>query len=190
MKNDLTGRVFGRLQVIRLSEVYRRWNRVWFCRCECGVEVDVKTRDLTSNNKRSCGCLRRDVTGALNRRPDAAPRGIFASYKSSARQRGHEFSLTYEQAVAFFESDCFYCGSRPDQKATAVKSDYLYNGIDRVDNSVGYVHGNVVCCCKTCNRAKYQMSVTEFTNWIDRLVNFRSQQIEKGELQVWQKENK
>lgn len=56
---DLTGRRFGRLTVIRQLE--NRNNRTrWLCRCDCGNEKDVAARDLKAGKVKSCGCLRRE----------------------------------------------------------------------------------------------------------------------------------
>lgn len=58
---DLTGRVFGKLTVLRA--VGRRRGRVlWLCRCECGKEKEVSSANLLIGNRskiRSCGCLRK-----------------------------------------------------------------------------------------------------------------------------------
>lgn len=51
--------------------------------------------------------------------------------------------------------------------------DYAYNGIDRMDNSKGYVDGNVLPCCSICNHAKHVMNYDDFISWINRIVNFR-----------------
>lgn len=56
---DLTGRRFGRLTVIRQLE--NRNNRTrWLCRCDCGNEKNVAARDLKAGKVKSCGCLRRE----------------------------------------------------------------------------------------------------------------------------------
>jgi hypothetical protein len=49
---------------------------------------------------------------------------------------------------------------------------YVYSGLDRVDNTVGYTLDNVVPACKACNHAKVDMSYAEFTAWIARLATF------------------
>jgi hypothetical protein len=49
---------------------------------------------------------------------------------------------------------------------------YKYNGLDRVDNNRGYEKDNIVPCCETCNKAKLQMSLGEFLNWIKRVYNY------------------
>lgn len=44
------------------------------------------------------------------------------------------------------------------------------NGIDRVNNDLGYINNNVVSCCKTCNLAKSSLTLIEFKNWINNLI--------------------
>ena len=39
---------------------------------------------------------------------------------------------------------------------------YLYNGIDRIDNKLGYIKGNMTPCCKICNHAKHDLT---FEGW-------------------------
>ncbi|HEY1380168.1 MAG TPA: hypothetical protein VGF55_25425 [Gemmataceae bacterium] len=36
---------------------------VWLCRCECGNTAEVRASALASGVTRSCGCLRREMTG-------------------------------------------------------------------------------------------------------------------------------
>lgn len=65
---DLTGRVFGRLTVIRRIESSPRGYRQWLCKCECGNEAVVKTSYLTGGNTRSCGCAWDEAWRARNAR--------------------------------------------------------------------------------------------------------------------------
>lgn len=48
-------------------------------------------------------------------------------------------------------------------------NDFIYSGIDRVDNSIGYTEGNVVPCCITCNKAKSKQTSEEFLKWVQRV---------------------
>lgn len=60
MRQDLRGRQFGRLTVIK--EMPKRKNKYfWLCRCECGNEKLVEESHLKSGHTRSCGCYRRDI---------------------------------------------------------------------------------------------------------------------------------
>ena len=54
---DLTGKVFGRLTVLRLLEPSPARSH-WVCRCECGQETFVHGGNLRNGISNSCGCLR------------------------------------------------------------------------------------------------------------------------------------
>ena len=45
----------------------------------------------------------------------------------------------------------------------------MYNGLDRVNNGLGYVEGNVVPCCETCNTAKQNLDLPAFFEWVQRV---------------------
>ena len=64
------------------------------------------------------------------------------------------------------------CGVPPQQirSSKGRNGDYTYNGIDRVDNEKGYVHGNVEACCGTCNFLKGNLSLAEFHAAILRII--------------------
>jgi hypothetical protein len=111
---------------------------------------------------------------------------LIKKYQFGAKVRGHEWSLTDEQAIELFKSNCEYCGSEPSNgfnkyihqaerytEDTIAKNWIHYTGIDRVDNDKGYYLLNCIPCCKICNRAKHTLTIEEFETWIDRLINHR-----------------
>lgn len=64
---DLTGRRFGRLTVVGISEIkeVRRKSRInryamWNCACDCGGIHIANSYDLKSGKTKSCGCLARE----------------------------------------------------------------------------------------------------------------------------------
>lgn len=57
--HDITGQRFGRLLVLRLEMQGKK--RYWRCRCDCGTEKTVKTRNLLFCKTQSCGCLKVEV---------------------------------------------------------------------------------------------------------------------------------
>ena len=74
-----------------------------------------------------------------------APNRRFAYMKSMAKFRGLELNLTEEQCLALTSRPCEYCeGQLPK----------FGMGLDRIDNTLGYVFGNVLPCCKECNIAR------------------------------------
>ena len=70
MPKDLTGKKFGRLQVLSLAGTDRKQNTIWHCRCECGKYTDVVRYDLTSGHTQSCGCLQKERTSQACRISD------------------------------------------------------------------------------------------------------------------------
>lgn len=55
---NLVGQRFKRLLVVKLASSRPI---LWLCRCDCGNERLVPTRNLRNSNTKSCGCLQRDV---------------------------------------------------------------------------------------------------------------------------------
>lgn len=72
VKEDLTGREFGKLRVIRQAEDYIHSNgshrSQWLCECECEKDkfVIVHGDDLKSGKVVSCGCKKRENAKRLS----------------------------------------------------------------------------------------------------------------------------
>lgn len=175
---DIAGQVTGRLTVhsyIGVENKPKR-KRVWLCRCVCGNYKAVTARDLTTGQTQSCGCLfwenlRTGKPG--NKLPvgESALNQLFYAYSKSSRERGYPWALTKEQFREITSGNCFYCSASPVTKYRAVpgtNGSYIGNGVDRVDNSIGYLPGNIRTCCTFCNTAKASMSEGEFRGWISR----------------------
>jgi len=61
MKEDLTGKKFGRLTAIHPVAKEGSRKRFWRCRCDCGNETVVEEFHLKSGHTKSCGCYRREL---------------------------------------------------------------------------------------------------------------------------------
>lgn len=58
---DLTGRRFGRLTAVRMTDARTsKGSVVWQCRCDCGKMIEVPSDSLIYGNQQSCGCLKAD----------------------------------------------------------------------------------------------------------------------------------
>src|SRR3989304_3195066 len=60
-KLNLTGQRFGRWLVLNRFGRTAGRDVLWYCRCECGTESNVRAAPLRSGKSRSCGCLSREV---------------------------------------------------------------------------------------------------------------------------------
>lgn len=179
---DLIGERFGKLIVIKnvkRPQNLKNTEAYWECQCDCGNIVIVSARSLRSGNTKSCGCLRSELLSKMAKRVNRIEFGksafnrIYYDYKRTAGRRNISFDLSMEDFRKLVEQNCHYCGIEPIRtiKMLSQNGDFVCNGIDRVDNSKGYIKGNVVSCCKECNQSKNNKSVQEFFDWAERLYN-------------------
>lgn len=168
---ELTGTVFGKLTVIE-SAITSQKGRWWRCQCACGNEVIAKASILNAGKRRSCGCA--SLTWFRGQiLPDnlALWRKTIIHYKTNAKKRYVTWELVEPVAISLLKGDCHYCNAIPSNPISSSRGDrtILVSGIDRVDNKLGYVVGNVVSCCKNCNLAKRDRYVEEFIAWAHRI---------------------
>ena len=80
----------------------------------------------------------------------------YSETRRSARRRGKAFDLSPDAFKTLKSARrCFYCN--------AVRADSAKPyGIDRVNNAVGYLEGNCVPCCSTCNFMKGTLDIARF----------------------------
>jgi 5-methylcytosine-specific restriction endonuclease McrA len=119
------------------------------------------------------------MTGArASHAADAAILTRYSYYKHRSLHRWGYFGLTREQFTALFRGNCHYCGAAPMRVARVgpncsdewrAASVTFYNGIDRVDNALGYTFANCVTACFICNQAKHALTLAEFTAWVQRI---------------------
>lgn len=83
------------------------------------------------------------------------------NYPKSSLSRGLEMTLSEQERWMLITSPCTMCGVIPDP----------CGGIDRIDNSKGYIPGNVQPSCWTCNDMKNNMSMEQFCLHIHKIAN-------------------
>lgn len=165
---DLTGKRFGKLVVLHRIENSPSNKVRWLVKCDCGTVKPVLAHVLLQGQAHSCkiGHSRIGVG-------ESAFNTFYKQVQNNAESRNMDFCLTKEQVREISQKKCFYCGKEPSQRIKSklhrVVGDFIYNGIDRVDNTKGYTIDNCVPCCKTCNWCKVDRTVDEFRVWVDRV---------------------
>lgn len=163
VKNNKLGKRYGKLTVI--GELPSKWtgNRMrvqWKCRCDCGKTV-IRDADKF-RNRSSCGCLPSKPVLPEGR---GMGRAVYSGYRKYCEDVGRVFELTFDEFHCLAQQPCHYCGiEKSNSRADARNPDlvYFYNGIDRKDNTQGYILSNCLPCCKKCNYMKRDYGYTEF----------------------------
>jgi len=90
---------------------------------------------------------------------------LYSKYKQQALRRKLLFKISIRDFETITKKNCRYCGGLPSNIIKSQNTDegeYIYNGIDRINNSLGYINGNMAPCCKTCNYMKRTMTQEYF----------------------------
>lgn len=142
----------------------------------------VKKHNILNSLCGTCAAVKRKLGKNNTHRRlefgEAAFNDLYTHYKHSAAMRGKNFEISKDESKLLFKGNCFYCGKEPSQikKIKNGFGNFLYNGIDRLNNDIGYIKKNCVSCCKKCNRAKDSHSLINFIKWI-RQVNENTKNI-------------
>lgn len=179
------GDIFGDLTVLKVN--LKDNSYIAECLCLCGKKHKASIYHLFDGNTTSCGC-------GLYRMREKGDKGYvtynwaYQTYKRNAKKQKRSFKLSLEEFKKLVSLNCHYCDSEPkltnrylDRQGKQKRKNKKYqqstidmaytkiNGIDRIDNYLGYEKSNTISCCYICNRAKSSMSYRDFIQWINKL---------------------
>lgn len=190
------GDIFNRLTVLESLSIRRNHSRVFKCQCSCGNIIDMSSNSLRSGTK-SCGCFRKEtaINLGINNRKKAGHVTLidyFSKYKRNARRRSYVWELTLKQFSGLIKKDCYWCGSPSRMRnrylntdctitkdAKKINIDWVKqqsisaNGIDRIENTIGYTRLNSVPCCEKCNKMKLNYTEKDFIRHINKISEFQ-----------------
>lgn len=89
--------------------------------------------------------------------------GSYKNYSISAKNRNIEFLLSENTFNTIIQDDCYLCGKKNNEKHR--------NGIDRYNNSIGYIEENCKSCCNACNMMKNRFSYNDIMDKFNKIVS-------------------
>ena len=175
----MTGLVIGEMIVLGFAGYTKRIKGkrrlLWLVKCSCGKEKAMLSTTLRHTKVKTCGHVR---GGNVIPENGAAVTLRMSQYRNNAIKMGRVFSLTRDQFIELITGNCVYCGSPPSSIVRArgkYQTDFYHNGIDRIDNSVGYTPENSASCCSTCNLMKRGWSVDVFLKHVRKIASYRTE---------------
>lgn len=171
------GERYGRLVI---QDIFNEKGRILaYCLCDCGKKKKILIWSLRRGKTKSCGCLQRERAKRIGFK-SLLPKGeaplniLFAYYKKAAKKRDIPFAISRDDFKNLVNGNCYYCDEKPSMEIfSRYKNDRIkYNGVDRVNNTLGYIIGNCVSCCEFCNKAKRDLSLIDFFSKVSRIYNF------------------
>lgn len=140
---------------MRLFGGRKRNGWVFLCK-DCGKEIWTVTEYLV---ERLGSCKSCTSSTHCRERLSRKKRPFESLYNSGLLRRakiaGIPVSLTYEEFLEFTTVDeCHYCGGFVPWISHGRQSPNHGYHLDRKDNTIGYVRGNLVVACSICNRIK------------------------------------
>jgi len=169
--NDYVGEEFGKIKVVkfikRSSKIDNKRGHLWKVKCRfCDSEYEYQTSALTRDGFKGCSCNKEDPKLS-------SKKSVYCQYKKNAEQKNLKFNLSLEEFINICNSSCYYCGVEDSNEKDQhdLFSSWKYNGIDRVDNSKGYIKDNCVAACFKCNKMKSNYTQKEFLKHVERIYN-------------------
>jgi hypothetical protein len=165
----------GNLLVVSITEINKKKQ------CNDCSQIILKEKRLNDKNNQVKKIIKN--SGAFKKISKEKSNSIYAQINrkwngsdTSARKvyldEYKDGDLTFEQFKELSQKNCYYCGKEPSNKYNRygfIGDDYIYNGLDRVDNNQKHNLNNVVPCCKRCNLAKRDLSKIDFINHIKNI---------------------
>jgi len=170
----IVGQRFGNLVVIeKLTslETYRSWV---MCLCDCGNKHKVIISNLKGGSVKSCGCFRKEKTDKMAKgnkwkqipKGESGFKAIYRTYIRNAKNRNLDFELAPDEFKVLITKNCHYCNRPPSNTSRKDHNEwsvFMYNGLDRVDQTKGYTKDNVLPCCKRDNYIRNTFLTVEET---------------------------
>jgi hypothetical protein len=88
----------------------------------------------------------------------------FTNYVRTSNYKNLAFELTETEFEEIVKNECHYCGLFTKGKT--------FNGIDRKDQTKGYIVGNCVSCCEMCNFIKKSLSDEIFLERVEHILTY------------------
>lgn len=182
---------FGKLTAIEFSHREGKKGIAFYkFKCDCGNITVKNGTSARRGHTQSCGCNydERWLKNINLFSKEQHKTHLFNRYKKAAKNRNLSFNLDKEDFDKFLFNECLYCSETNSNKCTlkSIKGPIVleYNGIDRIDSSLGYFNENCITACVDCNRSKFNYDINFFLNHVENVYLYRFCSINAYEKEI------
>jgi hypothetical protein len=173
----LTGERFGKLLVKEYLSTHRYKDggtyHVYNCECDCGNNFSVRSCNLKNGHSTRCSKCKSEHLHNKNS-TGKIPSSIKLGAKYRSKYFGREYNITDEYLYNLFlsqNSRCYFTNVELHFTNTHMNRKYSTASLDRIDNSLGYIEGNVRWVHKKINLIKNDISDEDFIKMCELVVN-------------------
>jgi hypothetical protein len=123
----------------------KEYNKEW------GKKNNKKVWERRKNNPEYIAYAKaymKEYNKKFGKEQERTPKKRLSNLKSQCKKRGLEFDISLDEFIDEISKPCVYCNNLLGEKSVTA------SGLDRKDNSKGYVVNNVCSCCWVCNSIK------------------------------------
>jgi hypothetical protein len=149
------GKRFGKLLVTKYLGSIGAKGIHWECKCDCGKTAILTNFKLLNRGTDSCGCIRLEV---IKSGYGEITGQWYGQLGRNAIARDLEFNLDIKYLDELFKKQNYKCaltGLPLRIERVVRKANLSTASLDRIDNNLGYIKGNVQFVHKNVNMMKY-----------------------------------
>lgn len=171
---NLIGKTWNMLKVVEKLDSRGepgRQSRYWRCLCECGKSIEISTKAINVGSHISCGCWMkskeyREKSWCWSGCGDIHGKW-WGNIKRAASKRKHKFSISIEYAWELFLSQGSKCALtgieiKFGRCMKEIERGATTASLDRINNKLGYIKGNVHWVHKDINLMKQRFDLDHF----------------------------
>ena len=130
-----------------------------------GRQIEKNQEEYLKKNAENAKSWREKNPEKVKENNTAKMKNINSQYKIYIRSAGDKnlvFDLPQEIYTEKIKEPCYYCGETDKHKG--------FNGIDRMNQQMGYIVDNCVSCCQMCNYMKKSLNENIFLQRVEHIL--------------------
>jgi len=156
---DETGKVYGKLTVIRPTRQNAKKEWYWECKCSCGETTEVRGSHLRSGTIVSCGCVLKEFRQNQNKTHGLTYTPEYVRARNRKRERKEaildkNWTGVMEHQLRTLFQQCVLCGMTEKEHQEKFGQSLHVDHVHPLKDGNGLNYGSATILCQPCNAKK------------------------------------